>query len=139
MATLKQEGDMWVTGTLVAGSLVAPASSVNNASVVPGAGISASKLQQQYELTYGQSGTAASVTIPIHVVRGATASLQSICVGSVAVAVGAATVTVDLKKNGTTCLSGVVTLDNANTVYVPVSGTITVDAATVGQVYTLVI
>ena len=50
-----------------------------------------------------------------------------------------ATVTVDLKKNGTTVLTGVITLDNGNTAYIPEAGSL--GTATYGNddVLTLVI
>lgn len=132
-------GDMHVTGTLTAGALTPSGGSVTNSSVSASAAIQASKLEHQLHLTYGQSGTAASVTIPLHCAYGATGDIISIKAGSVAVAVGAATVTVDLKKNGTTCLSGVITLDTGNSTYTGEAGTLSVTDYVAGDVFTLVI
>jgi hypothetical protein len=132
----------------VIGSLVLTAQTVTpsdgsvvNASVANSAGILATKLQQQYTKLYAQASatTASTITIPIHLVRGATCTLDSIKAGSVVANVGAATVTIDLKKNGTTVLSAVITLDNANTARVPEAGTITTAGGVADDLYELVI
>ncbi len=120
--------------------LALPVNSISDVTVAPDAGIQATKLEHQYELTYGQPNTAATtITLPLHVVRGATATLESICAGSIVAAIGGASVTVDLKKNGTTCLTGVITLDSGNTAYIPEAGVVSVSAAVADAVYTLVI
>ncbi len=141
MADNRIDGNLIITGSLVVqgAAPVFPPGTVTNAMIATAAGVSASKLQHQYELTYGQSGTAASVTIPFHVVRGATATLESISAGSVVAAIGGASVTVDIKKNGTSCLTGVITLDSGNTAYIPEAGSVSVSAAVADAVYTLVI
>lgn len=134
-------GDLIVTGqTVLLGTVSLPAGNIGNSAIAAAAGVEASKLQHQHQPTYGQIGTAVSVAeIPFHSVQGAVASLESFSAGSIGVAVGAATVTIDIKKNGTTCLSGVITLDTGNTTRVPESGTITVPAGVAGDLYTLVI
>ncbi len=58
--------------------------------------------------------TAAAVIIPAHYVYGTAGTIVAYGVGSVAIAVGSATVVCDLLKNGSTVLSGTITLDNAN-------------------------
>ena len=59
--------------------------------------------------------------------------------GSIAVAVGDSTVTIDLLKDGVTCLSAVITLDTGNTVYTPEAATITVPAFAQTDVLTVTI
>ncbi len=108
------DGDMSVLGDLSCRTFTPPAGCVSNASVAAGAGIAATKIQKPRLIHYGQSGTAVSVTIPIYVCLGATATLQSFKAGSIVLNIGAATVTIDLKKNGSTILSAVITLDTAN-------------------------
>jgi hypothetical protein len=55
--------------------------------------------------------------------------------GSVTACVGAATITVDLKKNGVSVLTATIVLDNANTARVVEAATITTTAAVAGDVF----
>ena len=119
------QGDLHVTGTVTGGSLTPSALTVTNASVSSTAAIAATKLEHQFALSYTQNGTAASATIPLHVAYGA-GTIVSVKAASIAIAVGAATVTVDLKKGGTTCLSGVITLDSGNAARTSEAGSLTV-------------
>lgn len=132
-------GDCVIGGTLYVASFVPSAGSIRNAGIASDAAIVATKLEHQFALTYGTSGTAASATIPIHCAYGATGDVISIKAGSVAIAVGAATVTVDLRKNGSTILTGVITLDTGNTAYVGEAGTILTAPYVAGDTFTLVV
>ena len=109
--------------------------------VAAGANISALKMQHQYAPLFAQANSAAASDTGrvIHVVKGATGTIVAFRAGSIVAATGNATVTIDLKKNGTTCLSAVITLDNANTAYVLEEGTLSVTALVAGDVLTLVI
>lgn len=73
MAINRLDGDVVVTGNLSANTMTLPSSSVTNASVAAGTGISASKLQSYIAKIYTQAdGTdVASAIVPIHLVRGA--------------------------------------------------------------------
>lgn len=135
----KIDGNLVVTDNINCKTLTAREGGITNAAIAAAAAIAATKIQKPRLLRYWKAGTAASESVPIYVCLGATATLQSIKVGSIAIAVGSATVTVDLKKNGTTVLSAVVTLNSANTARVAVDGTITVPGAVVGDFYELVI
>jgi hypothetical protein len=132
-ATTKLDGDVYVTGHLQARTLKIPAGTVTDAAVGEDAAIAATKIQKPRLLTYSRDGTAASATVPLYECRGATATVVDVRVGSVGVAVGAATVTVDIKKNGTTILSGVVTLDNGNVARVSEPGTVALDDLVTGD------
>ena len=139
MAQTRIEGDLYVTGNIGSATMSVPDSTVVNADVSASADITSTKLEMQRSFTYSQNGTAASVTVPIHIVYGATCSLVSIKAGSVAACIGNSTVTVDLKKNGSSVLSAVITLDNANTARVAEAGTITTAGGVAGDFYELVI
>lgn len=139
MALNRFEGDLYVTGNIGGGTLSVPASTLTDAGVSASADITATKLEMQKSFTYGQNGTASSVTVPIHSVYGATGAVVAIKAGSIVANIGAATVTVDLKKNGTTMLSGVITLDNANTARVAEAGTLSVTSLVAGDLLELVI
>jgi hypothetical protein len=118
------QGDVTTTGVLNCKQLISREATITNAMIDPTAGIAATKIQKPRRIHYGQSGTAAAATIPIYVCNGATAAVESIRVGSIAACIGGATVTVDLKKNGTTILSSVVTLNSSNTARIVVDGTV---------------
>ena len=59
-----------------------------------------------------------------HVVVGATGTLRYFAAGNVSPLTGAATIAVDLKKNGTTVLTGTITLDSGDAAYAVVEGTL---------------
>jgi hypothetical protein len=134
-------GDFMVTGRLIAGSFTPPSDSVSDASVVAAAGVQASKLEHQYEPVFSQEGgtNAAAEVRVVHVVKGATADLVSFHAGSVVAATSTGTCTVDLKKNGTTCLSAPITLDSSNTAYTVEAGTLSVLTAAAGDVLTVTV
>jgi hypothetical protein len=108
------------------GTMNVPAGTVTNAGIGASAAspIDTEKVEQQVNRHYFKAGSAASETVPIHVAR-ADGTVTFINAGSVAIAVGAScTVTIDLKKNGSTVLTSVITLDQNNTARVTEPGTI---------------
>lgn len=139
MAQTRIEGDLYVTGNIGSATMSVPDSTIVNADVSASADILSTKLEMQRSFTYSQNGTAASVTIPVHMVYGATCSLVSIKAGSIVANIGAATVTVDLKKNGSSVLSAVITLNSSSTARIPQAGTITTAGGVADDFYELVI
>lgn len=139
MAQSRLEGDLHINGALTAKTFSAPAGSITNAMVATGAAIDATKLVHRHAPFYSISGTVATTTVVLHNVYGATATVVAAFAGSVVAAIGDSTVTVDIKKNGTTILTAVITLDSGNSAYVKESGTVTVPAGVAGDVYTAVI
>jgi hypothetical protein len=141
MATVHQtEGDMIVRGNFRAtGTATLGDGSIDDDAVAVDAGIQATKLQHQHRAKFAQPNSAATTeTKVIHVVKGATGIVNEFKAGSIAVAVGNSTVTLDLKKNGVSMLTGVITLDNANTVYIVEAGTLSSTALVAGDVLTVV-
>lgn len=117
-----------------------PDGGVTDAKVAAGAGIKHTKLEHQHRIPFSQVGTAASnAGQVIYRCSGATGTILELAVGSIGIAVGAATVTVDLKKNGTTVLSGVVTLDTGNTAYIAELASISVPGIAAGDALSLVV
>lgn len=111
--------DVYVAGTLSAQTTALSAGAVADTQVSATAAIQATKLQQQHQPCYSQEGTAnAAVERKVmHVVRGATATLVEFAVGAVTAATGNATATIDLKKNGSTVLTGTISLTSATAAY----------------------
>jgi hypothetical protein len=121
-------------GTITPGTVV-------NADLADAAAITATKLQHQYSPVFAQANSDAESDTGrvLHVVKGATGTIVAFRAGSIVAATGNATVTIDLKNNGTSVLSGVITLDSNNTAYVVEEGTIAIPAVAAGDVLTLVI
>ena len=130
MARTRQEGDFHVTGHLTGKTMGIPAGTLTNAGVNGSAAIATTKMRHQYIKVYAQESatSAADGAEVIHIAHGATGTIVGFAAGSVVANVGAATVTVDLLKNGTTVLSAVITLDSANTNYVVEDGTVNTTA-----------
>ena len=111
---------------------------VSNSNVSASAGIVASKLEHQYQPIYAQESatTAASEVRTLFIARGA-GSLTSFNVGNIVACIGGATIVFDLKKNGTTVLSGTVTINNSHTARQQVAGTISSASFISGDVFEL--
>jgi hypothetical protein len=104
------------------GDVVLPDGVIGDSEIEVGAAIDYLKLGHLHRALHAQAGTVATATTPLGVVVGATGTVKSVRVGTIVPCAGAATITVDIKKNGTTVLSSVVTLNSANTARVAVSG-----------------
>lgn len=134
------QGDHFFTGNLRAGTMTLPGNAVTNGTVQPGAAIDTSKLNHRHRFRYSQPNTTATTeTKAIGYVYGATGTLIAFHVGSIVPNLTTATVTVDLRKNGTTMLTGVVTLNNANTARVSVAGTLASTALVAGDLLEVVV
>jgi hypothetical protein len=138
MATTSLPSDLNVQGRLTVQSIVLPAATVTNASVATDAAIAASKLGHRVFRGHAQNGTAASVTVPIHVATAA-GTIVSLKAGVIGAAVGAATVTVNLLKGNATVLGGVTTIDSSTAARTAIDGTITTPAYVAGAFFELVI
>jgi hypothetical protein len=98
---------------------------IKDAHVAADAGLQTNKMEHKHRKSYSQPlSAAASETKTLHVVIGTTGTVKAFKAGSITVCAGNATVTLDLKKNGTSILSAVITLNNANTARIAVAGTI---------------
>jgi hypothetical protein len=102
--------------------------------------ILATKLKHQYVQVYGQpSGTAAVTERKVTHVARAAGDVQAVEAGVVTPAVGAATVTLDLKKNGVSILTAVITITNAQAAYAKVAGALSSTSYVTGDVFELVV
>lgn len=123
------------TDTVISGTLSATALNITGSTP-----ITQDKLQHQHRMVWSQPNTTATTeTRILHVCMGATGTVLKFEAGSIVLNIGAAVVTVDLLKNGTTMLAAPITLDTANTAYVPESVTPTTTAFVDGDVLTTTI
>jgi hypothetical protein len=128
-------------GPITANSFNLPAGSITNALIASDAGLDADKLEHRQVARHAPGGTAASGTFPLATVYGATARRVSARAGSIAIAVGSATVTVDIKKNGTSILTGgtPVTFNSSNVARTMVDLAVTTTTAAVGDFFEAVL
>lgn len=128
--------DVYVDGNLHSKSRSYPAGSIGNAAIAENAGLSPQKLDHEHRKHYAiESATISpSASISLHTVIGAQGIIRAFRVGNIVKAVGDATCTVNLKKNGTTVLSAVITLNSSSPNYTPVAGAITDPGVVAGDV-----
>ena len=115
MALSTHDGDLYVTGSLVANAMNLPASAVGDTQVQTAANLSASKLEHQHQPTAvlcDNATSAAAKRVVLHRVYGATATLVKFGVLATVAATGDSTITVALKKNGSAILTASITLDS---------------------------
>lgn len=115
------DSDVNVRGNLTATTMTIPSGSVVDASINPGAGVEATKLQHEHvgkTEPNGATTTAAVAQGCLHVCRGPTAQIQDFSVLVRTAAIGAATVTIDLWKNGVSILSGTYNITSGLAAYV---------------------
>lgn len=113
--------DTYINGNLASKTFTPPAGSITNAAVAAGAGIAASKLQHRFRPGHSQvhGSNASAERRVIHVVRGATATINSMRAGCSVAATGDSTVSINLYKNGSSILTGgtPITLSIADAAY----------------------
>lgn len=112
--------DMYVDGNLSSKTFVPASGSITNAAIAALAGVSASKLQKRTYADYGQAyGSAtSSIRIPIHRVKGATGTINSFKCLCATPCLTTATISVQLKKNGSNILSAATVLDTSPAAFV---------------------
>lgn len=109
------QGDVIQKGLFVPDSITMPANSVPDAAIPAGANVSADKVEARVYAGWSQPNTTATAEVRSLFVAKRAGTVTDVLAGSIAKAVGDSTVTVDVRKNGTTILSSTVVLDNANT------------------------
>lgn len=122
--TNRFDGDVVVSGALVAGSMILPDSCVTSAKVQAGANLDGDKLEHRHVVRYSQPNTAATAETKAVYVARTTGIIREVVAGSIAAAVGDSTVTVDVKKNNTSVLSATIVLNNSNTARIIEAGAV---------------
>lgn len=131
--------NLHVNGTITCAGLVAPASTITNSMIQAAAGIDATKVIHQHQkgLFQVHGSAATSERKVVHVARAA-GTLTEFVAGVVVACIGAATVTVDLRKNGTTVLTGTILIDSTDAAYAINVGTLASTSYVAGDVYEVV-
>ena len=115
-------GDYQFLGAISAKTINQPLGSISDAEIqagAPGNYIEASKVSHKHIKTFAQDFTTTAVAERrvVHVVHGATATVEQFQCGAAVAAIGGATATIDLKKNGTTILTGTISLTSATAAF----------------------
>lgn len=121
--------DLLVVGQITCKTFSPPAACINDTAISapssPPNAIAASKLRHRHAAHYAQpNATATTETKAVHVVRGTNATINEVVAGSIVACIGAATITLDVKKNGVSVLTGVLTLNSSNTARVVVAASL---------------
>ena len=137
------EGDIHFAGNVTFGAGVTlPNGAVTAGKVAAGASIESTKIQQRNRAPWQQGDSAANVvdgTQVVYIVTGASGTLREFKAGCVTPCTTGASITVDLKKNGASVLSAVITLDQTQTARQLVGAAISTMAVAAGDVLEVVI
>lgn len=134
------ESDLFVAGSLSCRTFMPPAASIANDAIAPNAKIDATKLRHRRRVVYAQSNaTAAADTRVMYHVYGATGTIIDVRAGSIAVCTGNATITVELRRNGTSVLAAPIVLDSGNQPLIAEPGTISSSALAAHDVLDVVV
>lgn len=140
MSGMIVDGDMQVRGNVNCNSITLPQNAIDNSSQVKaGTNLNADKLEQRFFPAWSQPNSAASTETRTLFVARRSGTVNEVIAGSIAKATGDAVVTLDVKKNGTTILNAVITLDNANTNRLVELGSVTSSAFVAGDWFEVVI
>ncbi len=134
--------DLYVSGRISCQYLTIPAETVSNDNFTTDTSkrLATTKQVHQHNRTHSQANTTAtSETRVLAEVRGATGTLKGFTAGSIVPCTTGATITVDLRKNGTTVLTAVITLNGSSVAYVSQTGTFASTSLVQGDVLTAVI
>lgn len=134
------DGDWAIRGTLRCEAIAMPQNAIDNSDQIKaGTNISADKTEQRFFPHWSQANSAASTETRTLFVARRSGTVNEVIAGSIAKASGDAVVTLDVKKNGTTILAAVITLDNANTNRIVELGSVTSSAFVAGDWFEVVI
>lgn len=126
--------NLHVAGTVTAEAMTVPAEGVSDASVQASANIAETKVKRRVDAHFAQNGTAAADTRFIWKASKA-GTISSAFAGSIVANIGDSTVTVNIKKNGTTILSSNISLTSSHTARQAVAGTLSVTTFAAGDVF----
>lgn len=138
------DGNVYVNGNLACTTFSCPANTIDNAAMKAGAAgnyVDPTKLATRRITSYAQAtGTDnVSVTQVLRVIYGATATLRAFRAYNYSTALSTDTTTIDLKKNGSTVLTAVITLNLAAGTTVTAAAGFTSAALVTGDKLTIVV
>lgn len=138
------EGSLHVNGTLSAASFNPPDSTITrNAQIATTSDpIGTDKVKHRHTITLALTDHATDSAVirkVVHIVKGATATIESFVAGVTVAATATGECDVDLKVNGTSVLSADIKLDSANAAFSDEAGTVTSPNLVAGDVVEMAI
>lgn len=118
------DGDVVVRGRVIPKEITLPDNCVDDDAIAAGSNVSADKVQARVYSRWSQPNSAATAETRTLFVAERAGTVTAFIAGSIAAAIGDSTVTLDLKKNGTSILSSTVVLNNSNTARVTEDGSL---------------
>jgi len=115
-----------------------PAASIGDSEIDATRPLSVNKVKHLLRVTESQSGTAAAQTKVIHVC-GSAATVLRVAAGSVTACSGNASISVDVRRNGTSILTTPIVLDSSVAAYTLVEGTLSTTSLAADSVLTIVV
>lgn len=111
--------NLHVEGHISCRTMAIPSGTVDNDDIAGSAGIAYTKAQQKetHHVTQAHGTAATTERRVIHTVKGATATIVGFRCGVVVACVGAATISIRLKKNGTNVDTAALVIDNTNAAF----------------------
>jgi hypothetical protein len=138
-------GNLYVAGILQPAQLAAPPNSIGDSSVITPAagvaGIQTSKTNHRQHVRYSQAEGAAVVTESriVWITHGTAGTVISLNGALKVACIGAATITVDLKKNGTSVLASVLTFNSSAPIMAAENTSIATGPTAAGDVFEIVV
>lgn len=121
------QGNLIIGGTLkVAGGIVFAVNSLNGTAINPASPVPTASQTHQHTSEYSEPNATTHAAIGdkvLHACRG-NGTIKELAVGTIGLCTGTAAITIDLKKNGTTVLTGVLTLNSSNTAKLAVAASL---------------
>lgn len=135
------EGDLNVTGNLLAGGFTLPNNSVGSGNVKSTDPLDQTKTKPRYCKHALQQGTVVTLTQHLHVAHAAGAIEANYRIALITPCIGDSTVSVSIHKNGVNITGTPAVLSNANAAYANVSGSISPGSVSyvAGDVFTAVV
>lgn len=128
------DGDLQVRGNVNCNSITLPLNAIDSAGQIKaGLNLPAEKFEQRFFPAWSQPNSAATSETRTLFVARRTGTINEVVAGSIVAATGNSTVTIDIRKNGSTILNAVVTLDNGNTARIVEVGSINSGAFVAGD------
>lgn len=140
MATSVIDGDVQVRGTLTPKGFSCPAGAIGSANFSGSDPLESAKQKHRHvgRLNQVHGSAAAAERRACHVARSA-GSVLTVQAGVVVACVGDSTITVDVRKNGASILTGTITINNTHAAYAKVSGVVNTAAYVAGDVFEVVV
>lgn len=131
--------NLHVAGVLSCEEFTSPANSVGDDAVLAGAAIQPGKMKHRHKPTFDQVGTAVAQAARFLWKAQFAGTIEGFFAGVIGACVGDSTITVVLKKNGSSILTGSITINSGHAAYASVAGTLASSSFVANDVFEVAI